>query len=130
MRKWYNPSTWNYPRAYGAMLALIVFIGIVVVVVVRSGQTREIATKNQEAIEKGCTLLNNAIITSTQAQADPESPTSALITGILEVIPKKYVILYAERSKKNPFVVPLINCRRVAEHPEDIRAVPVKKPTP
>lgn len=126
MKKWYNPRTWQYPRAYGAMIAVIIFVGIAVAVTVNSGDAKQIAKKNREAIEKGCILLNNAIVNSTRAQADPESPSAALIAGILAVIPRKYVILYTERTKKNPFVVPLVDCKAVAEHPEAIQAVPAK----
>jgi hypothetical protein len=114
-KHWYKPWTWDYPRAYGALLALTAFAIMVGVLYDRSQQ-------NKQAIEKSCILLNNAIVRSTKAQTDPDSPSIPLVRGILAVIPRKYATEYAVRSRTNMTVIPLIDCHTVADHPEDIHA--------
>lgn len=88
------------------------------------------AEQNRLAIEKGCVLLNNAIVRSTQAAVDPNGASAALVAGILRVIPKEFVEQYEERVKGQTTVVPLIDCENVADHPEEIRAIPLKPDGP
>lgn len=107
----------------GFLVSILVMVGVVYAIV--DGQQ-----KNKLAIEKSCTLLNNAVIHSSRASTDPNSPSAALITGILTVIPSKYIKQYQERSKNFTTVVPLINCERVAEDPDSIEAVRLQSVEP
>lgn len=110
----------NFIRRHLAGLALI--CGVVTLsIVVYTLSSR--AEQNRLAIEKGCILLNNAVIRSSQAAADPKGASAALIAGVLKVIPDRFVRQYATRSRGVRTVVPLVDCERVAEHPEEIRAV-------
>jgi hypothetical protein len=113
----------HYPRT----IALVVGMAVIAVVVY---DVVDRANKNKLAIEKSCTLLNNAVIRSSASQTSPNSPTVPLIQGILEVIPQKYVNEYIMRSKDNTTVIPLINCEKVADHPESIHAEQLPTPPP
>lgn len=79
---------------------------------------------NKQAIEKGCILLNNAIVRS-QAEADRKgTPSSVLVAIILdEASEQRKVELAAaiarQRKQGNPIVVP---CKKLSDHPEQIRA--------
>lgn len=112
----------RYPRSLFAIAALAVFATAVYAIA-------DEANKNRQSIEKGCILLNNAIVQSSATASDPKSPSSALIAGIMRVIPPQYVKLYETRLKKQgPTILPLINCRKVADHPDAIRAIPLRSP--
>jgi len=113
----------HYPRTIALFIGVIVIVAIIYDVADR-------ANKNKLAIEKGCILLNNAIIKSSASQTDPHSPSVPLIQGILATIPKKYVDEYLVRSRQNPTVVPLIDCKKVADHPGDIKAEQIPTPPP
>lgn len=108
---------------FGAVVAVMVFGFVIYTVVDRQKQ-------NRQAIEKGCILLNNAIISSTTVAGDPKSASAALVQGVLEVIPAKYVRLYKQRVGAGQPVIPLVDCEKVADHPEDIQAIPLPVPSP
>jgi hypothetical protein len=115
VKHWYNPRTWAYPRAYGALVALTIFMFLVFVAYDKTN-------RNKTAIEKSCTLLNNAIIKSTQAQAQPDSPGAILIAEILRTAPSDVKAQYqtAVENSSGGASDLLIDCKQVADHPEDI----------
>lgn len=122
------------------LVTLIAFILVVAVLSYAALHLAREADRNthqikqeQVAIEKSCILLNNAIIMSSKAAADPSSPTAALVEGLLTIIPPKYARLYEQRAAgQNTTVIPLVNCRLVAQHPDDIKATQLlfHHPTP
>lgn len=117
-KKWYNPSTWSYPRAYGALLALVAF-GIIAVILLEN------QNRNREAIRKGCILLNNAIIRSSTASSQPA--TRILVTEILRQASPQTVADYkAALAKQGPTIIPLVDCDQVANHPDAIKAIQLK----
>jgi hypothetical protein len=109
----------------GFLAAIAVLATVVFIIVDRQSQ-------NRRAIEKGCILLNNAIIQS-QAGAS-KGPTAILVKEILRNAAedgRQYVVQnYTEAVKKNPTVIPIINCKAVAKHPDVIKALPLKPSQP
>lgn len=124
-KHWYKPWTWNYPRAYGALLALIAFSMVVYVIADRQ-------SRNRLAIEKGCILLNNAIIRSSTASSNPRSPSTILVREILtEAVQNNrgYVVKeFQAATRRGPLVIPLIDCKKVADDPGNIKAIPLHAP--
>lgn len=85
---------------------------------------------NKTAIEKSCILLNNVVIRSQSEQGRTES-TNILLKALVEIMTpterERYQqALRAEaksREKRNPL---LVNCDRIVEHPEEIKAIQIK----
>lgn len=79
---------------------------------------------NNEAIEKSCILLDNAIA---QSQGQSNGSSQILIREILLNANKhnrKYVQKrYLAAVKSQPPILERLNCKRLSEHPEDIVAV-------
>lgn len=109
-----------YWHTAAAICSVIILALVVVVVFDRTH-------KNREAIEKGCILLNNAIIRS--SQAPPSPATKILIEAILSQAPQATVVRYKAAShERPPSIITLVDCHAIAQHPETIN--PERPPTP
>lgn len=100
-------------------------LGLAIFLIVSQIQT------NKLAIEKGCILLNNAIVRGQGEAARKESSTGILIATIMEGASKERQIAFAaavkrEQKRGNPLVVP---CDIVADHPDTITAIPIPAQT-
>lgn len=125
-----------YLRTIGLVIGIVVIAAVVTTVVNR-------VNRNNEAIEKGCILLNNVIVESTKASnpgaqnSDPKKPkkpssTQILVQAIVRNMTTEERAQYQqalERQKEQgnqPFIK-LADCHKIAEHPDDIRAIPIKQ---
>jgi hypothetical protein len=100
-------------------LASALILSLVVYSIVSAQQ------RNRRAIEKGCILLNNKIIEAASPQA--AAATSVLIREILrnaEQHHRGYVVVqYKHATANHAGRLSVINCREVAQHPDEIHAL-------
>jgi hypothetical protein len=121
-------------RRHGALIGLVFAIAALVTInyalAHRQTNTEGITARNSLAIEKGCTLLNNAIIRSSTS-AD-SGPSQVLVNEILRNAIQHgrswVVIEFKQASRKHPTVIPVINCDQVAKDPSRIVALPIHPP--
>jgi carbonic anhydrase/acetyltransferase-like protein (isoleucine patch superfamily) len=107
-----------------AMILAAVILGLVVLIVSNA------IIRNNEAIEKSCILLNNVVVRS---QAGQQSTSTRLLVGkILDQMtaPERerylaYRTEEREKSSKNPLT---IDCKKVADNPDGIKAIQVETP--
>lgn len=107
--------------AFAGALAL----GLVVLLIVNQ------TNSNKNAIEKGCILLNNAILKSQAETERKGSPTAILIKVILDdASPARQAEFVAavkrEQQRGSPLLVP---CKVLANDPGRIKAVPIHTTT-
>jgi hypothetical protein len=89
----------------------------------------EFKIDNQKvALEKGCILLNNAIIQSSQVTPRPQSASAVLVESILKRMTPEERQRYKDALKnaKKP-IIKLANCKQLAQHPDSIRATPTEQ---
>jgi hypothetical protein len=119
-----NDTTISKFKLAGAIAGALA-LGLVVYLIVSQ------VNSNKVAIEKGCILLNNAVIRS-QAEAQREGSTTAvLVATIMDHASQERKLQFAAAVKRdkeqgNPLVVP---CETLADHPDQIRAVPSLRTT-
>lgn len=119
-------GVWRRPYMMGFILLMTVII--VGVFVILDSQKR-----NRQAIEKGCILLNNAIVQSSQSGANPAS--KILVQEILrnaEAHGRFYVTAGYEKAiaSQGATFIALIPCSKVAHDPESITAIKLPPPPP
>lgn len=111
----------NFMRRRAATLGFTGFI-IVMAAVVYSLEFS--AQKNHEAIKKGCILLNNAIVESSRS-AVKDPATRILLASILKhLTPQQLQAYKVAVHHRPPTIVKLVRCDIVANHPDQIRAIP------
>lgn len=115
---------WNRPRTLGVFLSVVVLIAFAAVLL-------DNQRKNRQAIEKGCILLNNAIIKSSTAGSNAAS--RVLVKEILrnaEQHGRFYVTAGYERAiaQQGQTFIALIPCGKVAHDPESITAIKLPPP--
>jgi hypothetical protein len=100
-------------------IAAVATIAVVVFFIVRGQQ------QNRQAIEKGCILLNNKII---ESQSQGGQSTGLLIAEILRLAAangdKDVILKYKKLSQGHPITLATLNCKKVAQHPDSIKAIP------
>ncbi len=112
-------------------LQLVVLVASAVVFSWSWFRTNDLAERNQQAIEVGCTLLRNAIIQSGAADdpaagmSDQQKLTAIYITHI-EGDLDRATRVEADRLKAKVVAnggVTIPDCRRIAQHPESVADV-------
>lgn len=112
-------------RTIGLVLSVIAAMVVVFIIVNR-------VNKNTTAIEKGCVLLNNAIVkSSTTGAAGQPKATRILLESIIRNMTPEEKKAYNEALRQPPDLSSfLVDCVKVAKHPEKIKALQIKPPPP
>lgn len=111
----------NYQRTIGMALSFLVVAALFFYFGTRVG-------RNSDAILKSCILLSNKIIES-RGQA---GSGKVLIKEILlnaEQHGRPEVVIQYRRAVKGSKPLQLLDCERISEHPDTIKALPTPAPT-
>lgn len=94
--------------------------------------SNEFRVKRQTvALEKGCILLNNAIIQSSQITIRPKSASAVIVESIVRQMTPDERRRYVEASKQaGPPIIDLADCKKLAKDPDKIVAIPQSQPAP
>lgn len=108
-----------------AVIAGAVILGLVVLIVSTA------ISRNNQAIEKSCILLNNVVIRS-GANGQQNTSTKLLIGKLVDQLSPAELERYREfrrEEQENRSKRPLtVDCEKVADHPDSIRAIQVERP--
>lgn len=77
-------------------------------------------SKNSTAIEKGCILLQNTLIKATQ----PQPSSKVLLKSIVNHMTPAERAAYAEKKKEDNPRALFVDCKKLANDPGKIKAVP------
>jgi hypothetical protein len=110
-----------YWRTAGFLACILIVLAVVLDVEDRSN-------KNRVAIEKGCVLLNNAIVQSGAAGGGPSKVLVAEILRNAVQHHRAYVVINYKDALKKTKRLTLVNCDEVAKHPDRIHAEPLAPP--
>lgn len=103
-----------YWRTIALVIGTAILAAVIASIVVK-------ANRNHEAIEKGCILLQNTIVKSQTPMPSTKVLVKALIDNMTPAQRQQYA---AAKTHDDPNVL-FVNCSKLADHPEDIQAIPL-----
>lgn len=111
----------RHRAAIGLLLGTLTLAAVVAILAYGQAQ-------NRRAIRVGCVLLDNAIVQGTNDQAAPLL-IGEIVRLAVEHHHRVFVVKFREISSRPPDLRP-VDCRQVADHPDEVRAIPVVPPPP
>lgn len=109
---------------YWRTVALVVGTGVLAAIIATIGSN---VGRNNQAIEKGCILLQNTVISSLKPQPSTEVLLAVIVAHMTDEEYKRYL---AAKGEDDPGFL-LTNCSELARNPEKIKAIPVpQSPAP
>jgi hypothetical protein len=134
----YRPSYWRIlrtnhllVRTLALILAVVAMTVGVFILVNQVSKNTDDLNQNTQSIEKGCILLQNAIVKATAPPpaGSPPDATQVLVGSILKRMTPAERKRYKDAASQPPRLLDvLVDCKKVAQNPDSIRAVPVPKP--